>query len=213
MVKIQINEKKYKVHTLWDEVDYEKLINANDFRDELEVLTDIPRETLHLASELQLFPIYTLVSFIDDDDLYPEFEAVNIEHESYEKLEYAKKLMQTGKNYQKVLRAAMVYYPDEKSTVRLLGLGVNIVNQISLFLENYKEMVSSEPDADEVWAGVERLSDFGAWGTAYVLADKNVLNLKAVMEQPALRIYEALRYNFRESQYMKKLYEIKNRTK
>jgi len=213
MVKITINGTVYKVKTKWEEVDHELLMNVDGLREELAALTDIPTDVLNLATDLQLFPIYTLVSFIDESDSYPEFEAANIEQESYEKLEYTKKLFQTGKTYQRVFRAAQVYHPEEKDTVRLLGLGVNIINQISVFLEKYSEMVQSEPDADEVWAGVETLSDFGSWGTAYVLADKNILNLRAVMEQPALRIYEALRYNYRESKYMKRLYEIKNKAK
>lgn len=213
MVTIKINGENYKVKTQWSEVDHELLIKAEGIREELAVLTDIPRETLNLATDLQLFPIYTLVSFIDETDSYPEFQALDIEEAKYEELEFTKKQISTGKTYQRVFRAAKVYYPKEKDTVRLLGLGVNIINQISLFLENYKEMVQSEPDAEEVWAGVESLSDFGAWGTAYVLADKNILNLRAVMELPARRVYEALRYNYRESQYMKRLYEIKNKTK
>lgn len=211
MVEVTINNKIYHVKTNWSEVDTDKLTNCQSYKDELICLTDIEPEIIEIATEVQLFPIYTIISFIDDIDFIEELQAIDVENASYQQLELTKKLIQTGKTYVRLLKAARVYYPDENNPVRLLGLGANIINQISVFLENYKEMISSEPEADEVWAGVDSLSDFGAWGTAYVLADRNILNLKSVLELPAIRVYEALRYNFRESNYMKRLVEIRHK--
>lgn len=211
MVKVKINGTEYRIKTKWDEVEPDRLMSCDDYKQELACMTDIPLEIIEKASESQIFPIYSLITFIDETDRFPDIQAVDIEKESYQKLELTKSQIQSGKTYTRVLKAGRIYYPDEKDVVRLLGLGVNIINQISVFLENYKEMISAEPDADEVWAGVETLSDFGAWGTAYVLADRNILNLQAVLDTPALRVYEALRYNFREAKYMKRLYEVKNK--
>lgn len=213
MVRFKINGKKYKAKNDWSEVDPDKLMMCDGIKDELECLTDIPNELINKATELQLFPLYTLISFIDDIESIELVQSVDIEQESYKKLELAKANIKTGKPYAKILKAGRIYYPDEKNPVLLLGLGANIINQIAVFLEKYEEMIQSEPDADEVWAGVETLSDFGAWGTAYNLAGEDILKLDSVLNLPALRVYEALRYNFRKSKYQKRLYEIKNRTK
>ncbi len=213
MVKFKINGKKYKAKNQWSEVDPDKLMVCDGIRDELKYLTDVPHETLDAATEVQLFPLYTLISFIDDVESIEQIQAVDVEQDQYQKLELAKSNLKTGKSYAKILKAGRVYYPDEKNPVLLLGLGANIINQIAVFLEKYSEMISSEPDADEVWAGVETLSDFGAWGTAYELAGEDILKLRLVLEQPAIRVYEALRYNSRKAKYMKKLFEIKNKTK
>jgi hypothetical protein len=213
MVTIKINGVEQHVKTDWSEVDPDKLMACDTIRDELECLTDIPRDILDKATDVQLFPIYTLCSFIDDLELIQEVQAVSIPDNTYERLELTKTNIKTGKTYTKLLKAGRIYYPDQKDCVLLLGYGANIINQIAVFLESYTEMIESEPEADEVWAGVESLSDFGAWGTAYVLADRNILNLNAVLKMPALEVYEVLRYNFREAKYMKNLYEIKNRPK
>jgi len=231
MVKFKINGKTYKAKTKWSEVDPDKLMMCDGIKDELKCLTDVPHETIDSATELQLFPLYTLISFIDDveeniDEPYINFwdkiksfvgikktKAIDIEQAPYKTLELAKVNLKTGKSYAKILKAGRIYYPDEKNPVLLLGLGANIINQIAVFLEKYSEMIQSEPDADEVWAGVESLSDFGAWGTAYNLAGEDILKLQSVLELPALRVYEALRYNYRKSQYQKRLFDLKNKTK
>ena len=210
MVKVSINGTEYQVKTLWEEVDADKIMVCENFKEELEAMSDIPKEIIEKANELQLFPFYTLIVFIHDVEDFPAIHDLNIAEESYEKLELTKKRIQTGKTYNKLLKAARTYYPDEKNPVRLVSLGISIVAQISLFLEKYTEMTESEHDNDEIVAGVETLDAFGAWGTAFTLAGKDVLKLKAVLETRAIVVYEALRYNYRESKYMKRLFEIKN---
>lgn len=214
MVKVKINGVEYSVQTSWYEVDVGRLMLCENFREELTVLSDIPEDIIKKAMDLQLFPLQTLISFIYDVEEWPGIEAVNIEQESYEKLELAKQRIQTGKTYNKILKAAITYYPEEKNAVRLLSLGVSIVNQIGIFLEKYTEMTASEHTNDEILAGVDTLEAFGMWGTAYVLAGKDVLKLRGVLDMKAIVIYEALRYNFRESKFTKRLFELRNqRTK
>lgn len=210
MVKVRINGTEYQVQTDWKEVDPDKIMICENFKEELEAMSDIPKEIIEKASELQLFPFYTLISFIQDVEGFPAMQAVDIREESYEKLEQTKKRIQTGKTYNKILKAARTYYPEEKNPVRLVSLGISIVHQISLFLEKYTEMIESEHDNDEIVAGIDTLDAFGSFGTAYNLAGKNVLQIQAVLNMPALRVYEVLRYNFRESKYMKRLFDIKN---
>ena len=210
MVKVRINGADYEVKTLWEEVDADRLMVCETFREELAVMSTIPADLIGKASEIQLFPFYTLISFLYEVDELPMVEAVNIENESYEKLELCKQRIQTGKTYNKLLKAARTYYPEENKTVLLLSLGVSIVQQISIFLAKYTEMTEAEHENDEIVAGIDRLTAFGAWGTAFTLAGKDVLKLRGVLDMKAITVYEALRYNFREAKYMKRLFEIKN---
>jgi hypothetical protein len=210
MVKVKINGVEYSVQTRWEEVDAVKIMVCENFREELEAMSDIPKEIINKAADVQLFPLQTLISFIYEVEEFPAIQAVNIAEESYEKLELAKTRIQTGKTYNKILKAAITYYPEEKNAVRLLSLGISIVNQIGIFLEKYQEMTESEHANDELAAGVEQLDAFGSWGTAFSLAGKDVLKLRGVLEMKAIVIYEALRYNFREARYTKRLFELRN---
>lgn len=210
MVKVKINNVEYSVQTSWDEVDPDKLMLCENFREELECLSTIPKDIIDRATDEQLFPFYTLTSFIHEIGEMPMIDTVDISQESYEKLELARERMKIGKEYNKILISARTYYPEEKDTVRLLSHGISIVNQIILFLDKYTEMQGSEHTNDELMAGIESLDAFGSWGTAFVLAGKDILKLRGVLDMKAITVYEALRYNFRESKYIKNLFEIRN---
>lgn len=211
MVKVSINGSEYHVQTSWEEVDPDKVMVCENFREEICAMSDIPEDIVKRAVPEQLFPIYTLISFTDDLDNLPDIPAVNVAEESYEKMELAKIRTKTGKPYNRVLKAARTYYPEEKNAVRLLSLGISIVNQIDIFLSKYTEMTESEHTNDEIVAGIDTLTAFGAWGTAFSLAGKDVLKIRAVLDMKAITIYEALRYNFRESKYTRNLIEIRNK--
>lgn len=210
MVKATINGQECKIMTRWEEVDPVKLSDCQDFRDELKVLTDVSRETIDRAPELQLFPLYTLISFIHEVELLPVLQALDVEKSPYEKLEIAKQELATDhKPYRKILNVAMLYYPEEKNPVRLIGLGLNIIEQIAVFLSHYEDMLHSEPETEEVNAGVENLSAFGSWGTAFVLSGKDPLKVKEILEQPAILIYTSLYYSWKEAKYTKALMEAR----
>jgi hypothetical protein len=209
MVRVRINGVQYKVCTQWDEVDTDKLFQCETFRDELKALTTIPANVIDRATEMQLWPLYTCVSFIDDLDTMPFLEALNVEAARYEQLELAKTFLQTGKPYRKIIGAARVYYPEEKNPVRLIGLGVSVVTQIAVFLKNYEEM-ATPPDSQEVSAGVESLGAFGAWGTVFNLAGRDLLKVREIFAKPAIEVYTALLFTYREAEYQKKLFELRH---
>lgn len=210
MVKAIINGTECKIMTKWSEVDPVKLSDCQDFRDELKCLTDVPCGTLDRATETQLFPIYTLISFIHECETLPILQAMNVEKATYEKLEISKQELRTDhKPYRKILNVAILYYPEEKNPVRLIGLGLNIIDQIALFLSHYEDMLHSEPDAEETNAGIEDLSAFGSWGTAFALSGKDPLKVNEVMRRPAIEIYTALYYSWKESKYQKALIDAR----
>jgi hypothetical protein len=210
MVSATINGHECEIKTSWDEVNVLELAQCNDFKDECKLLTTIPHDIIEQATETQLFPIYTLFSFIDEAELFREVEAVPVDRDSYEHLELAKMALREGKPYKKIIKSALVYYPEEKETVRLIGLGISIVNQIALFLSNYEDMIKDPPDSTSEAAGIEELSAFGAWGTAFNLAGKDLMKVGDIMKRPAIEVYTALYYSWKESKYIKRYYELKN---
>lgn len=220
MVRIKINGIEYKLQTRWEETDPDKLMVCEGIREEIAALSDIPVEILNQATELQLWPIYVACSFIDDTDAMPAIEPtnkkgepVNVENLAYKRLELAKQFLKFGKPYRKILNVARVYYPKEKNPVRLIGLGVSIVNQISIFLGYYEEMFKSEATGEQESAGIQSLSDFGSWGTVFAMANKNILDVNKIMNKPAIEVYTALHYSWRESKYLEALHEIRSRKK
>jgi hypothetical protein len=212
MIRVKINGIEYHIKTEWNEVDADKLMVTENFKEELEVLSDIPMDTLKQWPDLQLFPLYTSMSFIDDMEAVPYVEALDVSQASYEKMELCRKRVELGKPWRKCMKAARVYYPEEKNCLTLIGLGHSIVEQLNNFIEKYQELYAKDDEElsnDEILAGVHTLNAFESWGTAYVLAGRDILKLQQVFDMPAIKVYEALRYNHREAKYMKKLHEIR----
>jgi hypothetical protein len=214
MVKIKINNTKYKVPTSFKEViDFDKLMVCETVLDELKTLTTIPADILSQLNEEQQFAIANLTSFLDDINDLEDFvtgvtDIVDVEIETYEKLELAKMAMK-GKMYQQLYKVAKVYYPKETDNKKLLSIGYHLYIQIATFLEHYKDMYEGELDNDEIMAGVHQLIGFGAFGTAFVLAGRDLLKLRSILDQPALDVYTALHYSFRENKYQMSLHEIR----
>lgn len=206
---IKVNGTEYNVTTSWDEVDVDRILTCDTFRDELKALTTIPHDLIDNTEDLNLFPIYTLVGFIDDLDYIPQMEVVDVAVGTYNDFEMAKRELREGKPYQKFIKVARVYYPEQKNAYLLLCLGANLVDKISTFLSNYEEMSKAEPDAEEVAAGVDELSGFGSWGTAYELAQKDITKVNTIFDMRAIEVYTALHYSWKQAQYMKRLHEIR----
>lgn len=82
---VRINGTDYNVITTWDQVDIEKILKCETFRDELKALTDIPAYIIDNADDLQLFPIYTLLGFLDDFEAIPVTECYDVALRSYER--------------------------------------------------------------------------------------------------------------------------------
>jgi hypothetical protein len=220
MKSVNLNGTWYKLCDNWADVDADKLLAIYNRRDEkgvpipvtskmeLEALSDIPASFLNRCDDLDLFPLYTVISFIHEAELMPYIEAAPVYERSYRRFEAAKKQLQEGKPYKRVIAVAKVFYPNEKKTVQLLGLGLSLVQQIALFLENYADMIHHKPEKNAVEAGVEELSNFSYWGVAFTLAGRDVLKVDAILDKPAIEIYTALYYSFKESQYNKRKFEL-----
>lgn len=217
MVTIRINKQKFKFAQNFSEVDADKLMACENFIDELVACSDVPREIFLNVPVKNLFPLYTIISFLDDNEdidnaLIGVSGVANIELESYMKLEQCRQILRSGKPYKQLMRIAKVYHPDIKETVLLLSYGANILNQIAVFLENYKEMNNAELSEDEQNAGFERLSVFGGWGTAFSMSGEDPIKTKAILQEPAIDIYTALFYSYIKSTCQKELFKAKNKT-
>jgi hypothetical protein len=245
MVKIRIGDKKYKFPSQWKEVDLSKIIDCITPRDYLNKLCNIPTGILEQLTENQLFSLYQMINFIEDEeslegillDLSKEvvfsckylnsidgrvayllkktglkYKSLikDVSLESYEKFEEAKSKI--GQELFKTLyQLCKIYYPDHKKTVHIFSLGADILNQINLFLGHYKEMFNDPPSNDELSAGVEELGVFGTWATVYNLSGRDILKMDDVLAKPAIEVYTALYYSFKERKYMDSLNEIRNR--
>ncbi len=211
MVRITINNVEYSVQTKWEEVDVPRLIKAMGFREELKVLTTIDHHIIDIASNEQLWPIYTLTSFRNELNDIPVLPSVDVGEQSYEQLENAKIHLREGSESQKLLKVASIYYESETNPVALLGLGISLVASIRDFLEKFKALNDRDPDPEAEQAGIEELAKFGSWATAFELAGEDVLKLREIWKMPAKEIYIALWYQKDKADYQKRLIDIKTK--
>lgn len=207
MIDITINGKSYKVRTTWSEVSAEKLLSCSDSRSEILATSNISADIIYKARTDQLFPIYTLISFLHDIGNYPlAADTKQIEFEDYDHLVQVSQVINERVNnpYQRSIRAAKVYYPDETDTLRLVSLGSSIVLQFHTFMSSYEELSKGANTKDSTdW--LERLQSMGAWGIAYVLAGRDITKMSAIFKMPAIQVYTAILYNFRESEHQKEI--------
>lgn len=208
MVLIKIKGKKYPCPMNWDEVkDLAGLVSAIDLTGEMAVLTGAHLDGI---PEDQIFPLLTLTSFLEEFDT-PEIQCIAVEEQSYFKMQEAKAILtQPGRAYKKFYHLSKLYHPERTETVQIISTGVNLLNQIEVFLSHYEEMFSYEPTQEEKDAGIEEFAQLSAFGTLYNLAGKDLLKIDQVGESPAVIVYGVMMYNFKESEYQKKLWDIQH---
>lgn len=218
MIRVKVNGVSCEICTSWDDVDFNKVLKCKEqvdedgeviesvFKSELKALSTIPHDIIDKANAEQLFPAYTLISFIDDMSPFehvntPVVKTPRIQWSSYDQLEESKIVMRTGKIYQKAIKVARIYYPEERNCRRLVGLGVSIIYQVHEFLNNYKEMFDGEVDTLQEMAGIHTLTPFGPWATVYILGGRDIGKIKEIFNLPAIEVYTAMLYNFREAKF------------
>jgi hypothetical protein len=213
MVQVKINGSQYNVCSSWKEVDKVKLLKCENPRQELVALSNIPEELIKKASDKQLFPLFTLISFIHDIEIIPAIQALDIPVKScYNSFEKAKKILSSDKPmYNRLIATASIYYPQEKDLVRLIGLGRSIDSQIALFLGVYLEMFEEKPTDNQINAGIDTLADFSHWGVAFTMAGRDLERMNRILyNTPVIEVYTALHYSWREAKYNKRLWEIEH---
>lgn len=214
MIRVTVNGSEEVICSSWADVyDIDKLLECKNFRDELKVLSTIDRELLGSAPEDQLFPLFTAISFLEDPDTYPPAKALEIQLDTYDRLEQCKLAVNEGKLYQRLIKAAQIYYPQERNVGQLIGLGYDIVQQLAIFLANYTEVLRYKPTPEEQAAGIGELSEMGTWGTVFVMAGKDLAKMKEILNQSALQVYTAMVYNAKSAKYERKLIEAKTKVK
>ena len=80
---------------------------------------------------------------------------------------------------------------------------------LSKFFERFKRLNDYVADDDEKEAGIERLSNLSAFGTPLSLARKTNMTPEQVLQRPAEEIYMILLYDFEQSEFEKRLRQIK----
>ncbi len=206
MVLIKIKGKRYKCPNRWEEVNLHDLISRETLREEIEILTGASLEGI---SNEKVFPLITLTSFVEEFDL-PEIECADINKESYYKLEEAKQILKLdGRAYKKLFFLSKLYHKDRTETVQILSTGKNILHQVTVFLSAYEDMFAYEPEQEEINAGIEELSVFSSLATLYNLAGQDLLKIDQIGNSPAVIVYSILMYEFKKSQYQKRLNEIR----
>lgn len=210
MINVKIKGESYSIVSNIYECDIHKLVKAENEREELVAISDIPRA---VVAFLDIETFLPLIEFLNSDYDYTstDIKCADVSNESYEKLELAKIAIQNNdKIYRQVYEVAKIYHPDRKKSTTVFKTGINLINQINLFLDEYSEMYEEGPSMEEQQAGIEELSKMGAWGTLYALSGKDVTKIGQLAQMPAIEIYNALLQNYRESKYMDALYKIKN---
>lgn len=208
MVRVTVNGVEGVIASSWDDVtNIDKLLECKNFRDELKLLSTIDRGLIDQVEESQLFPLFVAISFLEDPDTYPPLKALEIQLDTYDRLEQCKLAVSEGKLYQRSIKAAKIYYPQEVNAGRLVGLGVDIIQQLAIFLASYTEDLKYLPTPQEQNAGINDLAALGTWGTVYVMAGKDLSKMKEILNQSALQVYTAMVYNARSSKYERKLVE------
>lgn len=212
-VRIFIQDSYYYVHTKWNnQINVAKLYAAKTEQEELAVLSNIPLELIKQLDEIQFKALYELIGFINDEDVVlPLSETKDITVLPYRLFVKAKSELRQDKLYKKLIGVSGVYYPDQTKMVPILSLGMDIFNQLNIFLETYAEMFNWTPTAEQIKAGISELDVFGDWATIYNLANKDILKMDTVLEQPTISIMTALFYNFKESRYAENLAKQKEK--
>lgn len=210
MIRVKVQGVEEVICSGWDDVtDLGKLLECKNFRDELKLLSTIDRQLIDAADDEQLFPLYVTISFLEDPTTYPPCKALEIQLDTYDRLEQCKLAVNEGRLYQKAIKAAQIYYPQERNVGQLVGLGVDIIQQLAIFLASYTEVLRYRPTPQEQNAGINELAEMGTWGTVYVMAGKDLAKMKTILDQPAIQVYTAMVYNAKSAEYQKRLAEAK----
>ena len=100
----------------------------------------------------------------------------------------------------------------EKKWHEVFGLYNHIKNEVDVIVEREK-ILSYEPEADQVEAGIEMFQQFGVLTTIDVLADGNVLMWDAIEEKPYYLIFAKLQLESVKRVYNKNMAAIQKRKK
>lgn len=209
MINVSISGKQYTIATNIFEVDINRLVQAEGEREELAAISNIPLEVARLLDMDFFLP---MIAFLNDPEDYSceHVDTANVDEESYSKLEEARSaIISTDKIYKQIFEVSKVYHPDRKKSVPIFKTGINLLQKITLFLDEYSELTEDGPDQMEVSAGIDKINEMARFGTAFVLAGRDLTKMDQVTRMPAIVVYTALLYNHRENKYQEALYKLK----
>lgn len=118
---------------------------------------------------------------------------------------------------EKMIEIVAVYLQIE--TEKLESCGVfdfyavfnQVTNEFTSLLTREKNYLSSDPEAEELEAGIESLSKFGRLATVDALSGGDLLKHNDIIELPYSRVFTKLYLEAEKAKYQRELYRIKAR--
>lgn len=191
----------------------------------ISILSGISNERLLSFPPESIEAIIPHLEFIDRIDSIlahgvPEsVAAIEIGQHPWKLLEAAKQIITNSHNQIAAIpKVVELYCPElgditNKPMPEAYPIAVTIMGKIEQFFQRYSRLNDFKPDADQKYAGIDRLSNFGFFNTMHTLAGGDPLKYDALLEQPAEIIYQTLLFDFEKAEYDKRLTEAKTKSK
>lgn len=180
MDKVYINGIRFKYPTA-GEVSFSKHYELfktkdNEFRKRLSILMGLPDERFLKCTPDQVLALYTLVQHVEELPIKTtnKVEVPPVEEWEYRIFEFTR-LAVKAHPQELGLTLSRICYLLDLPTKYYLEVGVKALNDVARYMEKWEWsglFNPEEPDPDQVAAGLERLSAFGAYGILNFLGEK-----------------------------------------
>jgi hypothetical protein len=219
---LNVNSQKTTIKGSFSEaaaVDLLRIAQAGP-RHVLQALSDAPPHTFASLKAEEIAAIYPIVSWVDQPQeaayyLPNGFEVppLDVAGDTFERLELARKAAEHKAPYMLLPRLARVYFgdSDKRTAAEAYALGAAVLEQLSAFLDRFKDLAADPPSEDEVEAGIEALHSFGPYGIAEGIAARYGCRPLEVFAWSAEEVYMSLLYSQAKSRYQDNLREIERR--
>lgn len=227
MIPITIGGESYIIPTSWRDITYKKfceiisLTKDDNYIQLIEVVSNIPCNTIEKLDEESLIILQKLLNFMQDFDTLNDFNIptidINIGKESWEKLIRCQNAMQGNDNVVCVAGEMLKVYCgkviNDIPITECFGDINYIIKQINEFFKRYERLGDYEQDEDEFQANSDRFKRFGFFASCVEISRKMGQSYETTLQMSATDIYQTLLYDFERSDYEKTLMRIKSNKK
>lgn len=224
MVKLSGLLKGSSIKTSFSELTVQDLrsIKNHSPLEVIAALSDIPPAKISELNTDQILALYTLVSFVEEIDEALQYIPANIQlpeidtaAATFEKCELAKIKAQSIKEYYLLLpELVRIYLGEDHLTgpaIECLAKGAVILEDLSRFLERFKDLGGDQPNEDQQEAGIEALHSFGTYGIVESIAQRYHCKPYHVYQWSAEEVYMDMLYQQAKGRYQENLREIDKR--
>lgn len=178
-------------------------------------LTGIPVDALNGLSIQNFGVIAEAVAFTEQSEILAALSAAHeckdVAVESFDKMEKAKAII-SASNLLNAITDVVKLYNGEAIAARPLLSEWNrcmfYIESLSKFFDKFKELSLHEPSEEEVEAGIDSLSGFRHYPIVFRIGRERGMSNDAVLEMSAIEVYTELLYDYRESEFKKRLQEV-----